>query len=113
MSTVALPRAERGCGQGQTHSSWEHSVHRLQTGVLPALVLRHARRTHLLPALIPRHARIRHLSQGCCSGCTGEVWGQRVAQPRPHEQYRDGRASTRERARQGDAESLLGSFEGC
>lgn len=39
--------------------------------------------------------------------------GAEVAQPRPHEQYRDRRASARERARQGDAESLLGSFGGC
>lgn len=59
--------------------------HRLQTGVLPALM--------------QRHARVSHLSQPWCSGCTGEVLGQGKAEPQPHQHCRDGRA--REEARQG------------
>lgn len=59
--------------------------HRLQTGVLPALM--------------QRHARVSHLSQPWCSGCTGEVLGQGKAEPQPHQHCRDGRA--REKARQG------------
>lgn len=66
--------------------------------------------TGVLPALIQRHARVSYLSQPWCSGCTGEVLGQRMAEPQPHEHYRDGRTSTREK---GDAESLLGSFGSC
>lgn len=84
--TVALPRAEGGLWP-RTRSSSEHGVHSLQTGVWPALT--------------QRRARISHLSQHWCSGCTGEVLGQRMAESRPPEWHRDGRASTREKCRQG------------
>lgn len=88
----------RGRAVAPPQSSSEHNVRSLETGVLPAL--------------IQRHARISHLSQHWCSGCMREVLG-RGWQSHSHMSGTEmgGQAPGR-RAGRGVAESLPRQFWG-